>query len=402
MPHRRSATLIAVAVFVFAHAAAAQRLDRDALLARGKDAYDRLPQMVTLRDAPVFSEALGYLYAYQQRATRENVGIDAATTAAIDWLLSSMASMKTGKADGMRSDDDLRNRGMAMYTKARSSDNGRVWDVTAYLAASANLYAYVQCASGPSQSALDAHSWLANARGRLATAGVAADGPVNPEGWRPAKPRPGAKSRGVLAGHEAVVGPPTPPTAQPAGGERGGRDATSDTAQKIQALTERLAKLEAENAELKRANQELEAKLAQVERERDTAAPAADRRLDMATRLMKDGRYIEASKIARTVLRSNPTSGEAHLLLARAYAAASATDTTPEGRAVAWVAMDHLTIAIKQGVIEHQSGLAEMKLFAARAPRPTDLAARGWTVGQKLRVAFPQYEWIEEETIVRQ
>lgn len=201
MRHRDIArmTALAASLAIAAPAARAQRLGTPDLLARGVAAYDRLPERVTLRDAPVFSEALGYLFAYQQRALREgDRRVNAGASSALGWLLSSMAGMKAGKADEARSDDELRDRGMMMFDKARKSEqNGKIWDVPAFLSSSANLFAYIQVSSSPEQRVRAAHQWLVDAQSRLVASGVAADGYVNPEGWLPRGRRPGAKPSGA-------------------------------------------------------------------------------------------------------------------------------------------------------------------------------------------------------------
>ena len=200
-------TALAVSLAIAAPTAQSQRVETADLLARGVDAYDRLPERVTLRDAPAFSEALGYLYAYQQRALREgDRRVNASAETALGWLLKNMGGMKAGKADAARSDEELRNRGMMMYDKAtRSERNGKVWDVPAFLSSSANLFAYLQVAPGPEQRARDAHQWLVDAQSRLVTAGIAADGYVYPEGWLPGGRRPAAKPSG--AGSHATGAP---------------------------------------------------------------------------------------------------------------------------------------------------------------------------------------------------
>jgi hypothetical protein len=37
----------------------------------------------------------------------------------------------------------------------------------------------------------------------------------------------------------------------------------------------------------------------------------------------------------------------------------------------------------------------------ARIPTGKDLAARGWIPGQRLRLSFAPYEWIDEQTTIR-
>jgi hypothetical protein len=37
----------------------------------------------------------------------------------------------------------------------------------------------------------------------------------------------------------------------------------------------------------------------------------------------------------------------------------------------------------------------------SRTPTAEDFKARGWVDGQRLRVSFAPYEWIDEETTIR-
>src|SRR4051794_32743206 len=95
--------------------ARAQRIATAELLTRGVQAYDRLPDHVTLRDARTFSEATGYLFAYQQRASQENVSVGTGPRDALRWLLSNLRNMEVGKGDLAADWDAMRQRGMAMY-----------------------------------------------------------------------------------------------------------------------------------------------------------------------------------------------------------------------------------------------------------------------------------------------
>ena len=380
MRHRNLArvAVLASAIAIAAPAAHAQdHLETADLLARGVAAYDRLPARVTLRDAPVFSEALGYLYAYQQRALRGSDRVDPGAETALNWLLTNMAAMKAGKADAMRQDAELRDRGMMMVDKAKRSDQqGKIWDVPAFLSSSANLFAYLQVARSPEERAKKAHQWLVDSQSRLVTAGVAADGMVNPEGWLPSGRRPGAKPsrvgpRAVAAAHAGV-------------GSRAGSAATSDVVGG-------------------RAPRDTAPPPAPAPS--DSVQPVHDRgheaEVDSAAKLFLQGRLRETRDLARGWLAANPGDGDAHMTLAMVYAKASGKGTTPEDGAVRWLAIDHLTIAVKTRAIAYDLGRQMLQDLESRTPTADDLASRGWIPGQRLRVSFAPYEWIDEETTIR-
>jgi hypothetical protein len=197
----------------------AQKFDTAELLRRGTTAYNALPANVTLLDAPKFGEALGYLYAYEQRMARANARVPAPTQAALGWMLSHMVDMSTGKSDGPpRSDEVLYDRGMKMYRKARASEEAGqrpgekvLWDVPAFLSAATNLFAYLQLASSPRADAATAHEWLVQAQSRLVKSGGKGDDSRAPGRWLPGKRRPGAAahSRDVQAGRNAARSPGT-------------------------------------------------------------------------------------------------------------------------------------------------------------------------------------------------
>ena len=198
MPSRRMLvrTLVASCALLLSIPAVlhAQRLTTEELLSRGAAAYDALPASVTLLDAPKFSEALGYLYAYEQRMNRAKQPVPDETQLALGWMLGNIAAMSTGKADASyRSDDELHDRGMAMYRKTKASESqGIVWDVPAFLSAATNLFAYLQVAPHPRSDASSAHAWLVDAQDRLVKSAGKGDDPNAPNRWMPRGQRPGA------------------------------------------------------------------------------------------------------------------------------------------------------------------------------------------------------------------
>jgi esterase/lipase superfamily enzyme len=206
MPSRRTLVRAVVAscslLLLYSATAGAQQCDTDDLLSRGTVAYNELPANVTLLDAPKFSEALGYLYAYEQCMNRKRQSVDAQTQAALGWMLRNIAAMSSGKADEFRSDEQLHDRGMAMYRKTRASESdGVVWDVPAFLSAATNLFAYGQVAPHPDADATSAHAWLVQSQGRLVKSAGRGDDPRSPDGWLPSGKRPGAAG---VARDEAV------------------------------------------------------------------------------------------------------------------------------------------------------------------------------------------------------
>ena len=395
--------------FVAATAAHAQRFDTPVLLARGAAAYDRLPERVTLRDARPFSEALVYLYAYEQRSIREGATIAPQTQRAIDWLIASIALMATAKADEVngRSDGQLLYRGLEMADKAKASvHDGVVWDVTAYLSGLANLFAYLQCARNPSERARTSYAWLAGIQNQLVVAGDKGDDANSRrylKSWPTMRPRPGARGTGAIAGSAVADGAVRSPAAGRAG-ERGARDAGQPPAGSLQILQQRneqlrveLAAAKAANDSLRRANEELRRT---VGTSRTEAAPIP-RRDVVAAQLLARGRLREARDLARSRLEANPADGDAHVVLSQVYAKASGPGATPEERALLWLAIHHLTIAVKSGAIGYDVGRKILEDYESRTPTAEDFKARGWVDGQRLRVSFAPYEWIDEETTIR-
>jgi len=402
------AVLATSTTFAAATAAHAQRFETTDLLARGSAAYDRLPERVTLRDARLFSEALVNLYAYEQRSIRERAAIAPQTQQAIDWLIGSIALMKTAKADdgNRRGDDQLLDRGLQMAAKAKASvENGVVWDVMSYLSGAANLFAYLQCASNPSARARTDYGWLVDVQSRLVVAGDKGDDPNArryPPTWMPKRPRPGAR-RGAIAGSTVAVGASPSPVAGNAG-DRGARDVEPSDAESLQRLQQRNEQLRAElaaanaaNDSLRRANDELRRTMGTVR----TGDTPVIRRDMVAARLIAQGRLREARDLARSRLEANPADGDAHVVLFQVYAKASGPSATPEERAVLWLAIHHLTIAMKSGAIGYDVGRKILEDYESRTPTAEDFKARGWVDGQRLRVSFPPYEWIDEETTIR-
>ena len=397
----RSAVLASCTVLVAttAQTAQAQRLTTSELFERGKAAYDRLPASVTLADAREFSEALRYLYAYEQRSLREGGQIERPTQEAIDWLVESVSLMRTGKGDGgnSRSDDVLLARGLTMLDSAKTSDDaGRVWHVTAFISGSANLFAYLQCAPDPSAKAREGYAWLSNARGRLVVAGVSADDPREGPGtssWRPRRPRPGARRPRPIVDVQAIPADAVVAAASASAGTAA-KPPTGDSLQALRESNERLrlelAAALAANDSLRSANEELRRRLGSGERD-----------VVVAARLIAEGRLREARELAGRWLVANPSDGDAHMVLSQVYELASRRDATPEGRVVTLLAIQHLTIAMKTGAVGFDVGRKMLAELETRTPTADDLASRGWVVGQQLRVSFAPYEWIDEVTTIR-
>lgn len=362
------AAALALSLALEARTTQSQTVATDALRLRGTDAYNRLPANVTLRDAPLFSEALRNLYAYEQRALREgDRRVHAGAEAALDWLSLRIVNMKTGKGDQLRNDADLRDRGLEMYEKARKSEQAHViWDVTSYLSASANLFAYSQIVSDPGNKVRAASRWLENARVRLAKSGVgAADTPIaDPETWLPSRPRPSLDNRpGATAGAREEVASGRVGDRTQRASERATAPASSDSVPPM-------------------------------------PSPRNQATLDLA-KLYMSGNLREARALARGRLDADPNDGDIHMALALIYAKASGSRATAEDRAVLWLALDHLNIAIKTGAISEEIGQMMRRDLEAQSPTADDLKIRGWIVGQRLRVNFAPFEWIDEETTIR-
>lgn len=373
------AALLAASLALGARVAHSQTLATDALRVTGTRAYNRLPTNVTLRDAPLFSVALRYLYAYEQRALREgDHRVDSGAEAALDWLSARIENMKTAKADEFRNDDNLRDRGLAMYEKAKDSEQAnQIWDVRAYLSASANLFAYSQIVPNPGDEVREASQWLLEARARLVKSGLAGDRPgADPEAWLPSGTRPGM-------GRPVIVGPPPGLGSRPGAGALAGRTvapgvvgnpATTDTARPRPVPIDSVQPV--------------------------PAAPDDPAKVEIG-KLIAKGNLREALDRARSILAANPSDGDAHFALALIYSQGRGERTTPEDRAVLWLAIDHLTIAIKTGAIGYELGQKILQDLESKMPTADDLKARGWITGQRLRINFPPYEWIDEETTIR-
>jgi hypothetical protein len=388
---------LSVAVLALSSARAqTETLATDILRDRGVRAYTALPDNPTLASAPRFSEALSYLFAYEQRMTRDGGSVAPGINAAYEWMIERLDNFKTGKGDF--TPDILLRRGLEQYQAAKSSERERmIWNVRAFLAATANLYAYIQNAPSPTSNGIDAYNWLVASRTRLVVSGIAADAPGRPtdESWRPtrAKPRIAGRGRGALAGRQ-IGGAAVGAVEQPA--------AAVDSTRALRAEYERmrvaLGAATAENDSLRRANAELRRRLG----ERDAGTDSFTEGDAAAARLILAGRLREARDLAIRRLAENPRDSSAHIVLTSVYSRVSRAAATPEDRAVAWLAIDHLTMAIKTGAIALSAAKPMLADLEARTPTSNDLKLRGWTVGQRLLIDFAPYEWIREETTVRQ
>jgi len=208
---------------------------------------------------------------------------------------------------------------------------------------------------------------------------------------------------GAIAGSAVAVGAPRSPVAGNAG-DRGARDAEPSDAGSLQRLLQRneqlrveLAAANAANDSLRRANDELRRTMGAARTE-DAPVPRRDM---VAARLIAQGRLREARDLARGRLEANPNDADAHMVLSQVYARASGKGATPEERAVLWLAIHHLTIAMKSGAIGYDVGRRLLEDYESRTPTAEDFKARGWVDGQRLRVSFAPFEWIDEETTIR-
>ena len=416
-------------------AAPAQGNPPGELLDRGISAYNRLPSRVTLRDAKLFSEAVGYLFAYEQRTYRDKVPLDSRAVAALGWLLPRLKSFEIGKGDEpqrFRDDDELREKGLTLYKLVeRSEIQGRIWEVSGFISASANLFAYLQCASDPDDDARRAYGWLVEAGNRLTRAGGTGDDPNDPASWLPGARKPGTKPA-VVNARTVVVGPPSgirradravgrgaASAVRPGGtgdvprvGSKEAEEpksagnpspAASDSIGVLykQAAAERDS-IRADYERLQAANQDLREKLNQLQREAKPGLGKRNMALAKAERYYTVGQFREARELAATALRLDPSSGAAHLLLARIYGgAATAGGSRPEDRAIFWLAMDHLQWALKTGVADDAAARRLLLEYSARAPTDADIDEKGWVRGQRLRIDFEPYAWIGEETTIR-
>lgn len=192
--------IVSVASLLLPLVAEAQSLAE--LRDRGVSAYERLPDVVTRNDAALFARSVTFLYAYEQRAYRQDDRPSARLMGAMDWLYQKMDAFETGKGDTpypprYRRTEKLRSKGMAKFWKARGSipdGDDRIWDVQAFISASANLYAYLQVTGSPDERAEEAFGWLQEKqrRNEFVTSGTKGDqiGPADPDAWIPAGDKP--------------------------------------------------------------------------------------------------------------------------------------------------------------------------------------------------------------------
>lgn len=141
--------------------------DTDLLLDRAMAAFDALPRSVGPENAPGFGDALAYLYAYEQRLLREERReLTGLAAEAMVWMSDNIAGLRTGKADRFRDDGLMLERGVAGLETVRESrdGSGRFWDLTGYVTALANLYAYIQV-GGDASAARGGIRELGNIRG---------------------------------------------------------------------------------------------------------------------------------------------------------------------------------------------------------------------------------------------
>src|SRR5689334_21534024 len=109
-------------------AALGQRSTPAVLMARGLAAYNALPALPTLKDANGFSDAMQYLYAYEQRTYRDGRKLAPEPARDLSWMLDRLDVFAVGKADAPRAhdDDQLHERGMTLYKDVRASETNGV------------------------------------------------------------------------------------------------------------------------------------------------------------------------------------------------------------------------------------------------------------------------------------
>jgi hypothetical protein len=138
------------------------------------------------------------MYAYQVRSHRENSPIDDYANEVLVWLYQSVGTFDVGKGDSVfdpYADENLLKTGLEAYEKARDSFSGEgqnIWAIRSYMSASANLFAYLECAEKPQSKAKTAFAWLMSHSNSLIVAGGKGD---NPEPFEPLpKPNPAIKN----------------------------------------------------------------------------------------------------------------------------------------------------------------------------------------------------------------
>lgn len=397
--------------------AAQPRLSPAQLLNQGTVAYNQLPSVVGLEHAPVFSDAVRYLYAYEQRQYRAKADVGNDVWVRLNWLYDSLRDLRTGKADAsrFRSNDALRERGLAAYRRVRASEyQGKIWDIEGFISASANLYAYVQCTSGPRQDARSAFAWLQSNRERLVQAGSKGDDPrvpSSPATWLPSEPKPETTLTATLLLTPQVLEATLSQqdsTPEPETEETTPNDEEAASPQLLQAYR----KLQAEHEALQAAYQELERKYERLREAYDRdqrpltadAPPEAERNQHYIKALdyLKAKAFPQARDAARRALRLDPGFGKAYLLLAQIYAEAAAMLGTnrPIDRAVYWLALDYLVQAHKAGIDART--VEEMgQRYAEQAPTARDKRVMGWTDGEIIQIQEEPYGWIGESVRVR-
>jgi hypothetical protein len=228
-------------------------------LALGIAAFDSLPPQVALADARLFADAVRYLFAYEQLMYRQTTPrVDARAYEGLLWLFGSLPSFVVGKADGMqeriRSSADLRNKGLAALDSVHRSDShGTIWDVTAFITASANLFAFIECTDRPNADVAKKLNWLLTNSNRLVTAGIKADSPglESATNWLPLRTKPQASlTEPELARSLAPSLPATRPLRPPAQDGNAREAATSQLKHERDSLRARTIRLEAMNREL--------------------------------------------------------------------------------------------------------------------------------------------------------
>lgn len=177
-----------------------RKFEEDELLEAGIDAYRELPKGIGLEHAPCFSNALSYLFAYEQRLSDRGSGPEGDIREVIDWLTRRLNLFMTGKGDRIQSrEDKLFDKGNYEYKILYSNFEGgneKIWNVKAYISASAYLFAYLQVADNPNPEAIRALNWLQERRGRLVRAAGKGDrlGAAGSESWVPRGEKPSLKA----------------------------------------------------------------------------------------------------------------------------------------------------------------------------------------------------------------
>ncbi len=403
---RSPLTLFILLVFALPFGLAEAKSGTRQLRIDGMNAYAALPSVPGLQDAPLYSDAMRNLYAYEQRCYRNNDGVGDEQMRALVWLADNLKDFKTGKGDSvnarLRSDGDLLDKGMAGYRQVLDSRSGnRIWDIEAYMRASANLFAYLQCAGSPRAEAVGAYNWLQENRGRLVTAGSKGDNPNQPEptAWIPSSPKPGTAQVKPLVMQNLQFEIATPKVDLPP-------QEKVDWESKYEQLRQENALLQRQYRQLKAAYQGAEEKLkALSQADPRPAGPDTleEELMELAGRSMRKGQLEASRDLARAVLQLDPRSAPANRLMANIYLNAfrRSNSKEPEARALLWLVSDYMDRAYRLDPdLKSRTG-ERLQRILSMVPTEEEKAAMGWRDGATLRLNYEPFEWINETVRIR-